>query len=140
MVAALASTFLQVGRWWLDTPSDLADRVIALAFYVMTIALWPALLSTLVYRMVTYTYRLTDRQILVDWGFRQHPEAPVKLDERCDVDVQVGWLGRTLGVGNVILRTSGERVVKLKGVRSPDAFAAAIRETAAKLTTCQPKS
>ena len=131
-LAAVASTVLLVGRWWLDAPSDFADRTIALAFYAMTLAVWPALLTTLVYRMVTYTYRLTDQVVLVDWGFRHLPEAPVKLADVLSVDAQSSWLGRSCGVGRVVLRTSGERTVTLKGVRSPETFVAAIRDAAAK--------
>jgi membrane protein YdbS with pleckstrin-like domain len=131
-LATVASVALLVGRWWLADPSDFTDRAIALAFYAMTLAVWPVLLSTLVYRMVTYTYRLTDRAVLVDWGFRHLPEAPVKLAGLRGVAVQVGRLGRRFGVGRVILHAADERMVTLKGVRAPETFAMAIREAAAK--------
>jgi membrane protein YdbS with pleckstrin-like domain len=132
-MAVFASVALLVGRWWLADPSDFTDRAIALAFYAMTLAVWPVLLTTLVYRMVTYTYRLTDRAVLVDWGFRHLPEAPLKLAELRGAAVQVGWLGKRYGVGRVIIHTADDRKVTLKGVRSPESFAMAIREAAAKL-------
>jgi hypothetical protein len=137
-LAALASAVLLVGRWWLDDPSDFADRSVALAFYVMTLAVWPALLTTLVYRMVTYTYRVTDKAVLVDRGFRQLPEPPLELAELIGAGVDVNWLGRQLGVGRVVLKANGDRVLALSGVRHPETFVAAIGVAAENLKTTKP--
>jgi uncharacterized membrane protein YdbT with pleckstrin-like domain len=128
--AVAASAVLLAGRWALDDFSWLADQAGALAFYAMTLAVWPSLLATLVYRMVTFTYRLTDRAVLIDRGFASRPEPPVWFADLTAVEAEAGWLGRGLGVGRVVLRAAGGRVVTLTGVGDPAAFAAAVRAAA----------
>ena len=129
-VAAVISALLVSGRWYLDDLSRFADRVGALAVYAMALAVWPGLIVVLVYRCVTYTYRLTDRAVLIDRGFRFRPEPHVLLADLTGVTSGCSWLGRRLGVGWVQLAIGG-RVVKLSGVRNPAAFAEAIRAAAA---------
>src|SRR5437660_357158 len=80
-VAAAASVVLLSGRWYLAELSWLADRAGALAVFGLAAAVWPGLLVMLVYRTTTYTYRLTDRAVLIDRGFRHRPEPPVWLTE-----------------------------------------------------------
>jgi hypothetical protein len=78
------------------------------------------------YRAVTYTYRMTNRALLIDFGFWHSPIPPVWLSEITEVRVGAGWLSRLLGVGWVEVKTMsrGERLV---GVRNPNSFAAQIR-------------
>jgi membrane protein YdbS with pleckstrin-like domain len=133
-VAAVISAALLSGRWYLDDLSGFADRAGALAVYAMTLAVWPGLMASLLYRMITYTYRLTDRAVLIDWGFLCRPEPPVWLADLTGVEAVEGWLGRRFGVGRVTLRAGG-REVTLRGVADPAGFAAAIRDTAARLKT-----
>lgn len=125
-VAAAASAVVLVGRWYLEDLSWLADRAGALAVFGLAAAVWPGLVALLLYRCVTYTYRLTDRAVLIDRGFLSRPEAPVWLAEVTRIDARSGWLGRRLGVGWVKL-TAGDRVVRLTGVRHPVRVAGAIR-------------
>ncbi|MBY0512369.1 MAG: hypothetical protein K2P78_00470 [Gemmataceae bacterium] len=127
--AAAVSAVLLSGRWYLEELSWVADEVGALAVYAMTLAVWPGLLTTLVYRAVTYTYRLTDRAVLVDRGFRNRPEPPVWLKDVTDVAARAGWVG----VGTVTVTAISGRVVVLTGVAGPAAFAEAIRVAAAKV-------
>jgi hypothetical protein len=129
-LAGGVSVVLLSGRWYLEDLSGLADRAGALAVYGMALAVWPGLLAVLLYRAVTYTYRLTDRAILIDRGPLARPEPPVRLAELTGVEAGAGWLGRRLGVGWVTLAVGG-RTVRLTGVRYPEAFAEQIR-TAAK--------
>jgi hypothetical protein len=131
--AAVASAVLLYGRWALPDLSDFAERAGALAVYAMVLAVWPGLLGLLLYRAVTYTYRLTDRAVLIDRGPLNRPELPVWLAELAGVEVVAGWLGRQLGVGWVVLRESGGRVIVLTGVRHPAEFAAAVRDAVARL-------
>jgi membrane protein YdbS with pleckstrin-like domain len=128
--AAAASVVVLYGRWNLEGLSWLAERAGALAVFGLAVAVWPGLVAVLLYRAVTYTYRLTDRAVLIDRGFLWRPEPPVWLAELTGVEVRVGWVGRQLGVGTVRL-TAGGRVVKLTGVRHPGAVAKAIRAAAA---------
>jgi membrane protein YdbS with pleckstrin-like domain len=135
--AAAASAALLSGRWSLEGLSWLADRAGALAIYGMAVAVWPGLIAVLLYRAVTYTYRLTDRAVLIDRGFLARPEPPIWLAELTAVEAGVGWVGRRLGVGWVKLTASG-RVVRLTGVRRPRQVAAKIREAASGMTNAPP--
>jgi hypothetical protein len=90
---------------------------------------WPALAAVYLYRMVTYTYRLTDRALLIDFGFWHRPVAPVWLVEVKEVRVGSGWLGHILGVGWVEVRTA-DRAVRFPGVRHAVQFAEQIRAAA----------
>lgn len=128
-LAAAASIVLLSGRWYLEDLSGLADRAGALAVFGMALAVWPGLLAVLLYRAVTYTYRLTDRAVLIDRGPLARPEPPVRLAELTGVTAGAGWLGRRLGVGWVTLAAGG-RTVRLTGVRCPGAFAEQIRMVA----------
>ena len=126
-VAAVVSLVVWTGRWYLDDLSELADRIGALAVFALAWCVWPALLTAYLYRTVTYSYRLTDRALLIDFGFRHAPVPPVWLAEVTEVRAGAGWLARLLGIGWVELRTTGGRTVRLVGVRQPEAFAEQIR-------------
>ncbi|MBX9584629.1 MAG: PH domain-containing protein, partial [Gemmataceae bacterium] len=128
--AAALSAAVLAGRWHLDGLSALADRMGALAVYALALAVWPGLLAVFVYRAVTYTYRLTDRAVVVDRGFRWRPEPPVWLADVAGVSAGAGWVGRRLGVGWVRVAAADGRVLTLTGVADPEGFAAAIREAA----------
>ena len=73
MVAAAVSAALLAGRWYFEMPGG------ALAVYALVLAVWPGLLGVALYRAVTYTYRLTDRALLVDWGLAFPAEPPAWL-------------------------------------------------------------
>ncbi len=130
-LAAALSAVLLSGRWYIRDLSELADRAGALAVYGMALAVWPGLLAVLLYRAVTYTYRLTDRALLLDRGPLARPQPPVPLGELAGAAAEVGWLGRRLGVGRVILKTQDGRAVRLTGVRDPQRFVEAVRAAAA---------
>ena len=126
LVAAAASLGLMVGRWHLPDMSDLADRVGAWVYFVLSAGVWVALAAGVGYRLVTFTYLLTDRALVVDFGSRYPPVAPVCFADVTAVAHGANWLGRCLGVGWVAV-TAGPRTVTLPGVRDAAAFAAAIR-------------
>jgi membrane protein YdbS with pleckstrin-like domain len=128
-VAVGASVVVLSGRWYLEDLSWLAERAGALAVFGLAVAVWPGLVAVLLYRAVTYTYRLTDRAVLVDRGSLSRPEPPVWLADLTGVEAGAGWVGRRLGVGWVKLTAAG-RVVRLAGVRRPSQVAAAIRAAA----------
>lgn len=125
--AAIASLLVWTGRWYLDDLHEFADRVGALAVFALAWCVWPALLTVYLYKAVTYTYRVTDRSLLVDFGFWYRPVAPVPLPEITAVVTGRGWLGALLGVGWVEVRAAG-RAVRLIGVRRPEALAVLLRE------------
>jgi len=126
-LAVVASLVVWTGRWFQPDLSELADRVGALVVFALAWAVWPAIAAVFLYRTVTYTYRLTDRAVLADFGFLSRPVAPVSLADVTAVVIGGGWIARKLGVGWVEVRTQ-DRIVRLPGVRNPAAFAIVIRD------------
>ncbi len=137
VAAAAASLVVWTGRWYLEDLSALADRVGALAVFALAWCVWPGLAAVYLYRAATYTYRLTDRAVLVDFGFWHRPVPPVWLRDVTQVRTGGGWMHRQLGVGWVEVRTP-DRTVRLPGVRYPEAFAELVRETASQGMTNAP--
>lgn len=129
-LAAGASLLVWTGRWYLQDLSDFADRVGTLVFFALAWAVWPALVAIFLYRTITYTYRLTDRALLTDFGFLSPPVPPIALGQVGAVVIGGTWLGRRFGVGWIEVRTR-DRAVRLRGVRKPELFALAIREAVA---------
>jgi hypothetical protein len=123
--AAVVSLIVWTGRWYLAGVSELTERVGALAVFGLAWCVWPALAAAYVYRMVTYTYRVTDRAVLVDFGFWHRPVPPIWMADVRVVRVGSGWLDRRLGVGWVEVRTP-DRAVRLVGVLRPEDFAGQI--------------
>lgn len=117
LIALAASILLLAGRWYLD------DYSAALVPYIIVLVLWPALLGVAFYRAITYTYRITDRALLVDRGFRNPPEPPVEFADIARVETGAHGLGRLLGVGWIAVRLRDGRTIKLKGLRHPEEFA-----------------
>jgi hypothetical protein len=134
---ALASLVVWTGRWYLDDLSELADRLGALALFAIAWGVWPAVATVYLYRAITYTYRLTDRAVLIDFGFWHRPVPPVLLRDITEVRTGAGWLSRLLGVGWVELRTA-DRVVRLVGVRHPETLAEQIRAAREEGTSAEP--
>ena len=120
-LAIILSTTLLAGRWYVDGLSD------ALITYFLVLALWPALLGHTIYRTITYTYRITDRALLVDRGSLHRHEAPVWFKELLRVETGAGWVDRMLGIGWVSVSTAG-RTLHLRAIRDPHGFAAMLRE------------
>ena len=133
-LTAVASLLVWTGRWYLEELSEFTDRVGALVLFALAWAVWPALVAVFLYRTITFTYRLTDRALLVDYGFLSPPVPAVALTGVSAVTIGGGWLARRLGVGWIEVRTQ-DRVVRLRGVRKPDVFALAIREAVEKART-----
>ncbi len=124
-VAAVVSLLVWMARWYLADVSELTEHLGALAVIALAWGAWPVLATAYVYRMVTYTYRLTDRAVLIDFGFWHRPVAPLWLREVREVRVLSCRWCRLLGVGCVEVLTP-ERTVTLLGVRQPEAFAGQI--------------
>jgi membrane protein YdbS with pleckstrin-like domain len=119
--AAILSWGLWLGRWYFEDLSGLADRAGALVIFLLAWAVWPLLAALFFYRTVTYTYRLTDRALLVDFGFWHPYQPPLPLDEIRQVAIRRGLFGRSLGIGTVEIQAANRRLV-LPGVRQPEAF------------------
>lgn len=134
VLAAIANGLVIWGRWALDDLSAFADRVGALAVFALGWAVWPGLIAVLLYRTITYTYRLTDRALLIDFGFLARPVLPIALVDVVEVVAGGGWLARGLGVGWVEVRTA-DRAVRMTGIRNPTRFTEQIRAACAAVRT-----
>src|SRR6188472_4278202 len=130
-LATLVSLSVWTGRWYFEEFSDFADRVGALVVFALGWAVWPALVAVFIYRTVTYTYRLTDRALLIDFGFLASPVPSVALGEVTTVAVGGNLVTRWLGIGRIEVRTH-DRAIRLPGVRRPELLAIAIREASEK--------
>lgn len=124
-VAALTAV-VWTARWG---HPNLATRTWILSGFALTWAAWLTLAAVFLYRTTTYTYRLTDRALLVDFGPLARPTSAILLSELTAVTSGAGPFGRRLEVGWVELRTAA-RVVRLTGVRHPGAFAERVRAAA----------
>lgn len=121
VAAAVLSWSVWLGRWYFEDLSGLADRMGTLAVFVLAWAVWPLLAALFFYRTVTYTYRLTDRALLVDFGFWHPYEPPLLLEEIGQVVIRWGVFGRYLGIGTVEIQATNRRLV-LPGIRHPEIF------------------
>jgi len=123
---AIVSMVVWSGHLYLDDFSQVADRLGAWAMFGLAWGVWPAVFVLFLYRTVTYTYRLTDSGVYVDFGPLFLPVEPVYFANLDVVSVGGGWLAKWLKVGTVELRVGG-RVLFLRGVSHPESFAARIR-------------
>jgi hypothetical protein len=85
LLAAAVSAGVMVGRWRLKDMSDVAETVGPWVFFVLSACSWLIML-TVAYRLITYTYRVTDSGLLVDFGFRNWPEPPIAWADVTKVD------------------------------------------------------
>jgi len=130
-LAGVASLLMWTGRWYLEDLSTLSDRLGSLVVFATAWGVWVVLAGVFLYRTVTYTYRLTDRSLLVDFGFLAAPVPPISLVDVLTVAVGGGWFVRKMGVGWIEMRTA-HRAVRLRGIRAPQSFAVIIREAVEK--------
>jgi uncharacterized membrane protein YdbT with pleckstrin-like domain len=120
--------FVLVGRWSLDDLSSSAHRIAAIGAYVAALVGSSLLVTALLYRAVTYTYRLTDRAVLIDKGYFSLYQPPIWLDEIAEVATRASWIGERLGIGRVFITTAAGQTIRMTGVRDPQEFARLIRE------------
>jgi PH (Pleckstrin Homology) domain-containing protein len=130
-LAAITSLAVWTGRWYLDDLSDLAERIGTPVLFALFWGVWLAVTAVFLYRTVTYTYRLTNRALLIDFGFLAPLAPAVMLTEVTDVVTGGNWVSRLFGVGWIEVRTP-ERATRLRGVRKPELFAVVIRDAVAK--------
>lgn len=129
VIGILATGLVLTSRWAVQDLSELVDRVGALVVFALAWAVWPGLIGVFLYRTITFTYRLTDRAVLADFGMFARPVAPVPLVDVTTVAADHGWWAMLFGVGWVEVRTPMRNLL-LPGIRRPEAFAARIRTAA----------
>ncbi len=126
VAVAIVSIVTWTGRWYLDHLSELANRLGALALFAVAWGPWPVLVTVFLYRTVTYSYRLTDRALVVDFGFWHRPVPPVLLADITSVRNGPTLLGSALSVGWIEIQTIGGNI-RLVGVYRPHEIAERIR-------------
>jgi len=132
ILAVLLSIALLAGRWVFD------DFIDGLVPYLIVLGIWPALLGLALYRAITYTYHLTDKALLVDFGPLHRPVPPVWFPELANVESGANWLHSRLGIGWVRITGGDGRTVRLPAVRDAAAFAALLQSR--RLAAKQPGS
>jgi membrane protein YdbS with pleckstrin-like domain len=130
-LATAVSAVLLAGRWYLD---DVSAAVVP---YAIVLALWPSLLCLTLYRAITYTYRITDRALLVDRGFLNRPEPPLWLKDVNKVESGAGRLGHLLGIGWLKVTTTAGHEVTLSALHHPEAIAKLLNELIARENACR---
>jgi len=120
-LAALVTVALLGGRWIFN------ETLHGILPYAIVLLIWPALLGTWLYRSITYTYRITDRALLVDLGFRHPPIPPIAFQDLASVEHGANWVHAALHIGWVRATARDGRTVKLKSIRDPAAFAGLLR-------------
>lgn len=108
--------------------NELLDALIA---YLIVLVLWPTLLFVAVYRAVTYTFRITDRALVVDRGFLHGPILPLPYAGIAKVEHGDNWIHALLNIGWVRATMADGRSVKMPSLRDPAGFAALLRARAA---------
>lgn len=126
-------TFVLVGRWYLDELSGTVHRAAVIGAYVTALVGSLLLVAALLYRTVSYTYRLTDRALLIDKGYFSRYAAPIWLDDIAEVKTRSSWIGRHLGYGRVSVIVAAGTTVSMSGVRDPEEFARMIQEERARM-------
>lgn len=125
-VAFLLTVALLAGRWVFD------DFIDGLVPYFIVLVIWPAFLGIGLYRSITYTYRLTDKALVVDLGFMHPPVPPLWFRDLAGVEHGANPVHALFGIGWVLATARDGRTVKLKALRDPAAFAAILRERIAR--------
>jgi hypothetical protein len=126
LLTAALSLVVWTGGWYLEEMSDVADVLGGWGRFSIAWGVWLAVAAVFLYRTVTYTYRLTDRSLLLDFGPLFPPVAAVPLAEVTAVVIGSAWLARRFGVGWVEVRTR-DRAFRLRGIRHPGRFAEKLR-------------
>jgi hypothetical protein len=120
--------------WWLydaGAPGVLS-RYLA---YALAAAVWLVQILRWGYRTISINYRLTNRRLFLDRGFR-NPGRVIELDHVVDVKTEIPPLGQLIGIGRIyVVATDGQEPMVLEGVRDAESTAELIRTTAARTRT-----
>jgi len=130
VVCAVVTLALLGLDWWLD-PDD--TRFSNWLLGPLLLGVWLVQGLRWLYRTVTYTYRVTNRHLYIDFGSMNLPVPRVAWAAVRGVRVDRGVIERRLGVGSVCVDLTDGRVVEMPGVWQPNEFANFLR-TMAKVT------
>ena len=94
-----------------------------------------AVLVRPIYRILSASYIMTDETLIQRTGLIARRTSEVELRDVRSIQVHQGLLERALGLGSVLISTSGQSGVEivLQGVARPTAIATLVREARAPL-------
>lgn len=109
---------------------DYHSTLVRYAAYLAVGVIWGLQLGRWAYRTVSINYRLTNRCLFRDRGFRHPSAGQVALAQVREVRVEEGSrLERFLGIGRVrVVGGNGAEVLMLEGVYDPEGAANTIRK------------
>jgi membrane protein YdbS with pleckstrin-like domain len=131
-VCVLLTFVVIVAAVYLQRRYDLDSLVVRYTAYAIAALIWLAQLARWGYRVLTFSYRLTTRRLLVERSFFNSLRAAVDLCRVARVEVAQRPLERMVGVGRikVVEENQSAPSIELLGVYRPEAVADVIREQA----------
>jgi uncharacterized membrane protein YdbT with pleckstrin-like domain len=125
----LAAVVLAV---YLHRRYDLDPLALRYAVYVVAALVWLGQLARWSYRVLTFSYRLTTRRLLLERSFFNSLRAAIDLRLIARIDVAQRPLERMVGVGRINVIEEGKSVpsMELCGVCRAEVVANVIREQA----------
>jgi membrane protein YdbS with pleckstrin-like domain len=117
---------------YLQRRYDLDPLAVRYGVYAIAAVLWLGQLARWSYRVLTFSYRLTTRRLLLERSFFNSLRAAIYLRRIARIDVTQRPLERALGVGRIHVIEESKSVPSLElcGVRRPHAVANVIRKQA----------
>lgn len=74
-------------------------------------------------------YTLTSSRVVVSNGYTGREIQAVALDDIKEITIRQGPVARLLGIGTVVIRSlSGEKVLRLRGIKDPESVKGRIQE------------
>ena len=89
------------------------------------LAMFYALIVKIAYDLLANRYKLTDEEVVEIYGLIQKNRRVTKLEHIRNVSVEIGFIGRVFGFGDVLYYTSGSGGVdvRLKDIPNPEQLA-----------------
>jgi membrane protein YdbS with pleckstrin-like domain len=119
---------------------DLDPLAVRYAVYAIAALVWLGQLARWSYRVLTFSYRLTTRRLLLERSFFNSLRAAIDLRRIARIDVTQRPLERMLGVGRINVFEEGKSVpsMELCGVCRAEVVANVIREQAKQSLSAPP--
>lgn len=67
-------------------------------------------------------YELTSARVIIRNGYTGREIGAIGLERIADVEVRQGPIAHLFGIGTVVIKAEGERLLRLRGIRDPEAI------------------
>jgi membrane protein YdbS with pleckstrin-like domain len=140
LFCALLTLAAVVVALYLGSRYDLDPLALRYTVYVVAALIWLVQLARWSYRVLTFSYRLTTRRLLLERSFFNSARAAVDLPRIARLNVQQRPVERLLGVGRIYIFEDSKSLpsLELLGVLHPETVANVIREQANTLRKSPP--